>query len=173
MERDYDYEKNNIAYDHQYRIETGGGIKCKNYEVCESVLPEWWFDCKGHYLCINCDIMFGYWKGSKGVLQITDNTECPICIEKKRCISQPNCQHVVCIDCFKRCYYKQEERCPIKFPYSKQIEEEYVEDDENPKWETEYPLIKIYIQEYDKWLDEIDKKYESEEYLKKCPLCRN
>jgi hypothetical protein len=29
MERDFDYENNNIAYNLQYTQEDGGGIKCK------------------------------------------------------------------------------------------------------------------------------------------------
>ena len=87
--RDFEYEKNNIGYDWQYPQETGGGIKCKNYEICEAVLPLWWFDCKGNYLCTNCDCMFGTWsnpkagifKTGKGVLPVVNNVECPICLE--------------------------------------------------------------------------------------------
>ena len=37
MNRDLNYEKNNIGFDYQYTEEDGGGIKCKNYELCESV----------------------------------------------------------------------------------------------------------------------------------------
>jgi hypothetical protein len=51
MEKDLDYENNNIGYDSQYTKENGGGIKCKNYIICGCVLPTWWFDCKGSYLC--------------------------------------------------------------------------------------------------------------------------
>ena len=55
MDRDYNYESNNIAYDRQYPQEDGGGIKCKNFELCVTVLPKWWFECKGNYLCSDCD----------------------------------------------------------------------------------------------------------------------
>jgi hypothetical protein len=48
MNRDLDYENNNIGYDDcQNKEEDREGIKCKNYIVCESLLPKWWFDCKG------------------------------------------------------------------------------------------------------------------------------
>ena len=50
MNRDFDYENNNIAYDWQYTEVDGGGIKCKNYIICETVLPKWWYECKGCYL---------------------------------------------------------------------------------------------------------------------------
>jgi hypothetical protein len=180
MERDFDYENSHIGYDHQYPEEDGGGIQCKNYIICGSVLPKWWFECEGNYLCTNCHMMFGSWESGgntyvgKGILEISDNLECPICLEIKICISQPKCEHSVCISCFKRCYYGDEncEGEPI-FPYS-DIEDEYYDDDdqENPKWDIDYPLIKIYNEEYDKWSDEREKKYYNEENLRKCSLCR-
>lgn len=126
--KDTEYE-NNIAYDWQHTEEDGGGLKCKNYELCESVLPSWWFECKGNYLCTTCHMLFGTWKcqgqeykTGKGILEISDNLECPICLENKRGISQPNCKHTLCIDCFKRCHYGKDEedeneenlrKCPL------------------------------------------------------------
>jgi len=178
MERDLEYENNNIGFDHQYTEEDGGGIKCKNYELCESVLPEWWFECKGNYLCTNCHMMFGTWKfqgqeykTGKGVLDISDNVECPICLEVKRSISQPNCEHTVCIDCFKRCHYGGVPENEPKFPYP-DIEDEYGDDEENSKWANDYPLIKKYNEDWNKWDDERIQKNSKEAYLQKCPLCR-
>lgn len=174
MERDLDYENNNIGFDHQYPEEGGGGIKCKNYELCGCILPEWWFDCKGNYLCTNCHMLFGNWKGhlGKGELEIIDDLECPICLENKRSIAQPRCEHTSCIECFKRIYYGNDdtENEPT-FPYPN-IEDEYYEDQDNPKWETDYPLIKIHNEEWNKWDDEKNQKYEEELHLRKCPLCR-
>ena len=178
MNRDFDYENNNISYDWQYTEADGGGIKCKNYIVCECILPKWWFDCKGSYLCTNCDIMFGTWKKvdgkqhlGKGILELSNNLECPICLEVKECISQPRCDHSLCVSCFKRCYYGDENREnePI-FPYP-DIEDEYYDDIENIKWEN-YPLIELYNEEWNKWDDSRNEKYEQEEYLRKCPVCR-
>jgi len=166
IDRDFDYENNNIGYDDQYTKEDGGGIKCKNYIVCETVLPKWWFECKSSYLCINCDMMFG----NKGILKTTDNLECPICLEIKKCISQPRCDHSLCIKCFKNCYYLNEEGEPI-FPYP-DIEDEYFKDTQNIKWENNYPLIKIYQEEYSKWDDERIEKYMHQEYLRICCICR-
>ncbi len=165
MERDLQYENSNIAYDKD-------GIKCKNYIICESILPKCWFEYKGNYLCANCHMMFGTWGNNigKGNLEISDNLECPICLENKLCISQAKCDHSLCIKCFKRCYYGKGE--PI-FPYDNNIEDEYYADQKNPKWGKDYPLIKIFNKELDKWEDEREEKYDSEEYLRKCPLCRN
>ena len=175
MERDLEYENNNIGFDDQNPGEDGGGIKCKNYELCECVLPKWWFECKENYLCTGCHMMFGTWGEShtgKGILEISNNLECSICLENKRSTTYPNCEHTVCIECFKRCYYGDDdtENQP-KFPYP-DIEDEYFEDQNNPKWKTYYPLIKIYNEEWNIWQDEKDQKYENEEYLRKCSLCR-
>lgn len=179
MERDMTYEKNNIGFNDHYREEDGGGIKCKNYELCQCILPTWWFDCKGNYLCTNCHMLFGTWgtkdkqyNTGKGVLEIVDNVECPVCLENRRSITQPNCQHTICIECFKRSYYGDDDtKNEPKFPYP-DIEDEYHEDQFNEKWEIDYPLIKIYNQDHNKWNDEKDEKYHMEEYLRKCPLCR-
>lgn len=178
MERDFDYENNNIGYDSQCTEEDGGGIKCKNYIICETVLPKWWFECEGCYLCTDCHMMFGTWESGeskhigKGILEISNNLECPICLEIKECISQPRCNHSLCISCFKRCYYGDEsiEGKPI-FPYP-DIEDEYYDDTENIKWINDYPLIKIYNEELNKWDDEQYEKHKNETYLSICCICR-
>lgn len=66
MDRDIDYEKNNIGYDEQY---PDGGIKCKNYYICNSLLSKWWWECKKNYICIGCDVFFGKWTNGKVYLK--------------------------------------------------------------------------------------------------------
>jgi hypothetical protein len=63
-------------------------------------------------LCMNCDVMFGTWgdRRGKGYLVFYDNRECPICLEIKRSVSQARCDHTLCIDCFKRCNFDEEEK---------------------------------------------------------------
>lgn len=177
MTRDYEYEKNNIAYDWQYPEEDGGGIKCKNFELCNSVLPTWWYDCKANYLCDNCHMLFGTWTNGndkytgKGELNFFDAAECPICLEIKRSVDQPNCKHTLCLDCFKRCHYGDDDEDELEFPFPN-IEDEYYDDPENPKWQK----YKSTIDEYNKKCDEHEilkrHNYNSEEYLRKCPICR-
>lgn len=175
--RDYDYEKNNIGYDEQY---PDGGIKCNNFLLCKTVLPNWWIDCKKCYICTNCNIMFGTWKSGdiqhtgKGVLPIHNDKDCPVCLEITTVVEQPRCNHFACINCFKRCYYGDDdiENMPI-FPYP-EIEDEYYDDyidEDNEKW-ANYPLIKEYNLLYDLWLEEKENKYINEEYLRMCPICR-
>lgn len=177
---DKEYEKNNIGYDAQY---PEGGIKCRNYEVCNEILPDWWKNCKGKWLCTNCDMMFGSWsyknssgenirKNGKGILNFRDDEDCVICLETKRCVSQPNCDHFLCIDCFKRCYYGDDmSDLEPPFPYP-EIEDEYYEDTDNERW-NEYPLIEIYQNAWNAWDDYKQMKYESEEHLRNCPICRS
>ena len=176
MQRDLDYENNNIGYDDQYTEEDGGGIKCKNYEVCASVLPIWWFGCKGNYLCTNCDMGFGTWgtgensHTGKGILEISNDVYCPICLETKRGISYPRCNHKVCIECFKRCMYGDYSGKPV-FPYP-DIEDEYDEDPESIKWKNEFPLIEAYNINYDEWEDRTNEANQNSSHLRSCPLCR-
>ena len=59
--RDFDYEKKTYHYDNLYKENL---LKCRNYDICETSLPLWWWSCKGKYLCTNCDIILlsGYKK---------------------------------------------------------------------------------------------------------------
>lgn len=180
--RDLDYEEKNVGYDWQY---PKGGIKCKNLELCGVVLPKDWWLYKARYLCTACHDQFGTWSGTnimtgekiiktgKGVLEFKDNIECPICLEENvRGVNQPNCEHIICLKCFKRCYYGDEmkESCP-KFPYPELINE-YYDDQENPKWKTDYSLIEKYNKDLDEWDDKKLRKFQNEENLRNCSLCR-
>ena len=158
--RDLDYETNHVGYDEQYKE---GGIKCKNYEVCNAVLPTWWFECKSNYLCTNCHMGFGK------ELTFYENKECSICLESKKSVSYLHCNHCICTDCFKRCFYGDDTGHP-SFPYP-EIEDEYFEDYENPKW-IDYPLIQLYHNQVNIWEDRRIEKYENEQYLRVCSLCR-
>lgn len=182
MSRDLEYERNNIGYDLQYPIEEGGGIKCKNYILCGEVLPNWWYECKGGYLCTNCDIMFGTWGNQesgiyhtgKGVLSVMEAVECPICLEINKGISNPNCDHTLCIKCFKRCYYGENKKMP-PFPYSENIENEYDNIDDGEDLEifiNNHPLIRSWNEECNR-LNNIElNQYANEKYLHKFPICR-
>jgi hypothetical protein len=176
MQRDLEYETNNAAF---CEVNETHGFKCKNNEVCGEVLPSWWFECKGRYTCTNCDALFGTWSNKehgvnrtgKGILDFADNIECPVCLEIKRSVTYPNCQHFVCIDCFKRCYYGDKSDRPI-FPYEIEIMDEYLVDIENPTWDIDYPLIRQWDKEDNEWIDNSVIKYANESHLRNCPICR-
>jgi hypothetical protein len=167
-ERDLEYEKNNAGYDDQYPKESGGGIKCKNYEICKTILPLGWFECENCYLCANCDMMFG--QAGRGELKFRDDITCLMCAKCKRGVPEPNCDHFICVDCFGRCLNGDESSKPT-FPYP-DIEDEYYNDQSNPKWDRDYPLIKSYNDDYNKWDDENENLKEFlSVYLRKCPVC--
>ena len=170
MSIDLEYEFNNKGSDCQCE----NGIKCKNYKVCESILPDWWWECKEKYLCTNCDILFGSWgdKKGKGELKFNNNIECPICYETNEGVTYPNCEHYICISCFKRNWYgnKNNENKP-KFPYP-ELEDEYFEEEELYKRLCNDPLIIKYNEEYNKLEEGNEIAYDNEKYLRKCPFCR-
>lgn len=93
-QRHEENEENNIGYDLQYSQEDGGGIKCKNYEICGQMLPTWLWKYKGMYLCSNCHMMFGTWGGEKGgvyktckgLIEIRDNLHYQVYLEAKRSV---------------------------------------------------------------------------------------
>jgi hypothetical protein len=179
--RDLQYEQSNVGYDCQY---PEGGIKCKNYELCKAILPEWWFECKANYLCTTCD-MFG-WKE----LEFKKNDdECVVCNEtgNKQIKFPANCGHWFCVSCSEKILFWDEtlyHLSPVSFGCSpcpngcinpikgKQC---YCEDYDEilERWEQENP------RQY--------KEYNDAEYLsielsettigsvfgsQKCPLCR-
>jgi hypothetical protein len=155
-----------------HSINGGLDIKCRNFEICEA-----WFiienlNCHSGELCLNCAAMYSDHSHYKtGILHFEDNIECPVCWEIKRCV-KTKCNHYICIDDFKRMMHGEERTGEPPFPYPEEIEDEYYEDQNNPKWEKDYPLIEIYNKEHRKWNDEWDEKYDNEECLRKCPKCR-
>lgn len=140
-------------------------IKCPNYLVCESLNPQWLYYCHKN-LCISCAI-----NGSGNLSFCEEMIECPICLDNKTGVKQINCEHFICTDCFKRCRYGERREYP-NFPYSEDIHDEYSENPEDNKWKNEYPLIEKWEQSIDLMDDYYHEKYENEENLRRCPLCR-
>ncbi len=151
------------------------GRKCRNYKVCTTVLPPDHFEREGNYICTSCKILFGTWEGQtgKGELDFEDNVECPICTETKECVSYPRCDHKVCIGCFTRAWYGEldlENEPEFPFPG---IEDEYCKNSNDPKWDEHRGLIHQFEVDYNYWEEARAAKYEEEEYLRKCPICRS
>ena len=93
--RDFEYENNNRGY---CCINKLNGVKCKNYLFCKAILPEWWYDTKGRYICTNCDMMFRNWGQGQIANITTDNGElsfelvidCPVCLKIDTGVSYPH-----------------------------------------------------------------------------------
>jgi len=144
-------------------------INCPNHMVCYRNYPQHYKETYGD-LCLTCDMLFGTWQNGRGILPTIDNAECPICLETTLCISQPKCEHYVCIDCFQRCYYGKLLDRP-DFPHP-DLENEYLADEDNIKWIINYPRIHCYEQLLKLILIREDQLYMEEAYLRRCPLCR-
>ena len=169
MPRDTEYEAENTIYTEEgYK-----DIKCKNYAMCKGTFDHR-LTCTAHglpgrqpawYLCHNCFVMFGI------ELQFCDEVECPICLETKRGLKQPNCEHKICVDCFRYSRYGIFEE--PEFPYSKEVEEKCEEygdiDSYPPEFLNTYPLLIEYENEYGRRLD---RQEEMSTINSRCPLCR-
>jgi hypothetical protein len=180
MPRDLEYERNNIGFDEQYPIENGGGIKCKNYELCESIFNEWWFDCKGCYLCINC--LIDGW----GELEFKyQEEECCVCNETVNVMMKfpTSCGHWFCCECSRNILFWDESRyhldpvpygcppCPNGCLNPEKGKQCYCSeyDEIIDKWTEEFP------EEFKTWKQNENYSINTEDpYFgnKKCPLCR-
>ena len=118
--RDERYEQLNIKYNSQYPER---GIKCKNYELCQAILPiqyyennarylctflpVWIYEHKTNYLCSSCNL-FGW-----GDLEFKENNdECDICNEEnnKHVKFPTNCGHCFCTQCTRNILLYDEKR---------------------------------------------------------------
>jgi hypothetical protein len=147
-------------------------IKCQNYILCKGQFPQWMSH--DHRLCSDCLVFYAL----RGAFKIVGQGDCPICLEATTCVRLMNCDHVICVDCFRRCYHiyysfddsDGSENDP-QFPYSTPIEDEYWADQKNPKWVHD-EKIQQWINDCNDSENQKDLKYEAEEYLRQCPLCR-
>lgn len=139
--------------------------KCYNFAVCSKMVPDWLLLCNKD-MCSSCATGFSH-------LQIGDEKECPVCFETKLSVKELNCNHTICVDCFKRCHLPPYWDDPQpEFPYSSDVEDEYDAERDNLRWRTD-PLIQKYETDSNKWQEDREEKEVNEQYLKKCPLCRN
>lgn len=144
-------------------------IECPNFRICGAILPKCITFChKG--TCGSCAYMIGRPPEYNGKLTFYDSVDCPICLENKPGVKQVNCEHTVCIDCFKRCRFGQTIPEP-PFPYSEEIEDEYEENHDDPRWVND-PLIKKYNDDFKKYEELCEANYAREESLRVCGICR-
>jgi hypothetical protein len=123
--------------------------QCPNYLFCKRKCPEWVLQCNCG-LCDDCSSTFGM------ELLFVTKEDCNVCQEKNTtCVQYKHCSHHGCLNCISYSFYGtgyeffDVENEP-KFPYQKETEEEYYDDQENKKWE-EFPLIQKYLKEWNKW----------------------
>lgn len=185
--RDLQYERENVAYDYQY---PEGGIKCKNHDLCEGVLPPDWFEKVANYLCANCGSWFkiGGFGWDELEFRQTDE-ECAVCNEvcNKQVKFPTNCGHWFCVPCSRNILLWDETRyhlspvpfgcppCPNECINPVRGKQCYCEDYDEilEQWERDNP------QKYNEYNDAQNESIELSETTegsvfgsKKCPLCR-
>lgn len=146
--------------------------KCVNYALCGTDnLPNWWYECKGHYVCTQCDT------DRLGIVQFS-NGECAICMEDDvTLVMHPNCSHKSCIKCFRRLISWDHDDIYPEMPYSDEVHDMYSElKDGTPECDeflTKYPLMVKYNRDWDAADNELQRRYEDEGNLRCCPICRS
>ena len=146
---------------------------CLNYELCKGTTCH---GTKSGDFCINCDILFGDWKnGGKygdAQLKFIDNNECPICLETKRGVSYPRCNHYICLEDMKRIFFLGHGATEPPFPYPELEDDFYMSSGKNKEKYDCDTVIQKWLNECGKISKFIHTRYENEEYLRKCPICR-
>ncbi len=138
-------------------------MKCPNYLICGDISPKWYFNC--HWgTCLHCKFMFGKQK----ILAFSES-ECPVCLETKQCVTLLNCEHKECVDCFKRAWYGAKTQQP-PFPIP-ELEEEYYDTSDEDRWRENHLVVKWW-NDIEKWEDTTSEERSREKYLRCCPLCR-
>lgn len=144
-------------------------VKCPNFALCGDISPQWYLRCHGGR-CVRCKTWF-----EKDLTFPQEDLDCPICLETKPCVVQPNCTHVVCIECFKR--MRVDGPPPIgqpQFPYPDREDEYFDHLPLQPRHPLDSdPLVVKYHRDYERWEEERGRQWIAEEHLRKCPMCRS
>jgi hypothetical protein len=91
MSHNLQYAKANVVND---------DIMCKNYEICRTMMSSL-RHMHGNYLCRHCIFGMGL-----GELEFIGVAKCRACPKVMKRVYQPNCDHLLCLDCFRVTYYK-------------------------------------------------------------------
>lgn len=145
-------------------------VKCPNFAVCGEALPRWVLGCHGGR-CWRCNDRFG-----KNLTFPDEPVECPVCMEVKLSVIQPNCTHMMCLDCFKRMQIDGPPRTgQPAFPYPDREDEYFdyfdISGGQHPLYYD--PLVLKFNADCERWEEEWCEKWRAEENLRKCPLCRS
>ena len=103
-------------------------------------------------------------------------------LARSRGITLPKCEHAICIQCFRDCYYGKYDE--PDFPYSKDIEEEYEEyggmREEYGDYDDLYDAPKSFLEQYPlirEYEEECNRRYDRQDEMisvnSRCPLCRS
>lgn len=122
---------------------------CKNYIVCKNKLSQ---NEQGE-ICNDCYHIFGEWRErQRANVEIkTDCDICPLCQEEnQKIVFRMDCDHLVCVDCFRKIYFGLEIKKPVLSFSDKSL--------------------LIYKQQLEKW-NRINELYKNNYMTMKCNSC--
>ena len=128
-------------------------IKCPNFIVCGGVEP---LHIMQRYdnRCLECNILFG-----KNLTIKQEKQECPVCLDEREIyVQMPDCVHDICLVCFRRLHPSYH----------------YTTNGYNSKQDIVFPEPEVIDEKYQfiSYDDEEEYEEHEEEFLRKCPLCR-
>jgi hypothetical protein len=136
---------------------------CPNFLVCNST-QENSIMVLGSELCFCCDVTFGK------RLVFLEKTDCQICLSRDiQAVKRLKCDHAVCLTCFKKAHYGDPPEKPL-FPYDKEIEDEYLENQWDIKW-LDDPLVIKYNNEYHDWVEKLHANFMECDPMRECKVC--
>jgi hypothetical protein len=137
---------------------------CPNFLVCNSS-QENSIMITGGNMCFSCDVAF------VKPLVFLENTNCQVCsVEATTAVKRFECNHALCLTCFKKAHYGDPPPRPA-FPYEKNLELEYLENEWDPKWSQD-PLIKKYHFDYSAWVEKLHTNFKECDPMRSCAECK-
>ena len=121
--------------------------------------------CENSKVCVYCTM------APEQVPKIIDDITCRSCYKITHGIKDPNCNHTFCIECFKQCYHVSRKKLhELVFPYP-EIEDDYLNNPYDIKWDKHYPFIQEYYEQYNKLEQDIEDKIQHN-ILNICLSCK-
>ena len=167
------HKDNEFTYSNKWKCTNNcKPVKCSYNIICGNQQPQWILN-ENDDLCVYCNINGLECRTTHSEVIIHSNKECPICLEEKDCVQYIKCDHHVCVSCYKQCFSDYVVGEP-KFPYSEDVQMYYylTSKELRHKFWKNYPLLEQYDIDWENWHEGIQEKYDENENLRKCPLCR-
>lgn len=99
-------------------------MELRECDLCSELAPNVWFRIhtyNGVLICNHCT-EFGLF--SKKPVVVLNHIKCCVCLETKKGIELPSCEHMLCISCCKRIYYGYVANSSMVYPirFQKRLE---------------------------------------------------
>jgi Zinc finger, C3HC4 type (RING finger) len=94
---------------------------------------------------------------------MVDDFECPVCLETKKALEMPSCNHKVCLDCYKTIYFgKSEYEKPDEYPDLPEwtYEQQLYEDGDTMENEKQNEHDKFLVEKINYSWEEDERKYD-------------